>query len=462
MTKDWFSGIDWDTHPLYIAIAAAIGEAVDSGMLGEGDALPPQRELASRLGIAIGTVTRAYAEAERSGLVVAAGRRGTCIAGAELRSRRLSGGFALRPAGLIDLGVNSPSPEDDPDPGAALSAIAKDLDRKHLLRYAPPAGLRRHREAITAFLAGQGMNVGPERIVLTQGGQHAISVVFSSVLRPGDHIAMETFVFPGARAAAEARGLVLHPLPMDGEGLSARALDALCAKERISALYCVPSIQNPTAVSMSSARKSEIAAIARKRDFVVIEDEIHRPFLRKPAPAFASIVPERSFLLVSASKCVCGGLRVGGIAAPPDLVDSLADGVFTSMWSTSPLVFEVFSIWLEDGTVERVIERRKASNTARRKIFDSVFGHRAPAPPIGSEASPFIWLPLPRGLGRAAFVESARVEGVAVTASDVFAVGSAPPPEAVRISLSGAAGEEQLEFALGRLQRILTSGAIRP
>jgi DNA-binding transcriptional MocR family regulator len=461
MTINWLSSIDWDTPPLYVAIAAAIGRAVDSGELREGDELPPQRELAAKLGIAIGTVTRAYAEAERSGFIVANGRRGTRIAGVEGRSRRLSGGLGLRPAGLIDLGVNYPSPEEDPDPAPVLLAIAKNLDRRYLLRYAQSAGLQRHREVFAAFLASQGIQVGPERLVLTHGGQHAISVVFSAVLRAGDHVAVEELAFPGAKAAADTRGLVLHPLPIDDEGISAKALGTLCSKRRISALYCVPSIQNPTAITMSSARKAEIAAIARERDFVVIEDEIHRPFASEPGSAFASIIPERAFLLASASKCVCGGLRVGAIVSPSDAVDILANGILSSMWSTSPLAFEVFSLWLEDGTVDRVVERRKASNIARRRIVEAVLGPFAPSRPAGSEASPFIWLPLPPGFDRAAFVESARAEGVAITASDAFTVGSSPPPEAVRISVSGADDEGQLEFALGRLQRILASGPAR-
>ena len=51
--------------------------AVISGELPEGSRLPPIRQLAGDLGLAPGTVARAYRELEIDGVVVSRGRRGT-------------------------------------------------------------------------------------------------------------------------------------------------------------------------------------------------------------------------------------------------------------------------------------------------------------------------------------------------------------------------------------------------
>ena len=438
---------------MYLAIAAAIDRAMDEGSLREGEGLPPHRELAERLGVALGTVTRAYAEAARVGLVRARGRRGTSVSSRDRRGSSAVASLGRRSEGLIDLGVNYPSPEDDPDPAQALQTAAKSLDRRKLLRYAPPEGLPRHRAAFAAFLARTGVSVAPEQLVLCAGGQHAISLVFSSQLHPGDTLAIEALSFPGAIAAARSRNLRLLPVPFDGEGPSLGALDRACAATRVAAFYCIPSIQNPTAGSMSEQRKKELAALARKRDFVIIEDEIHRPFLQSPGSSFVGLAPERSFLLASTSKCVAGGLRTGAVVAPESSVDGLAEAVLDSMWCVSPLNFELLSLWLEDGTVDRVIERRRASGRERRDMADRILAGHVRRAPTGTESAPFLWLEL-LSIPRADFVKKAAEEGVAISPSDMFAVDSIPP-EAVRISLSGAASSEKLEVALSRLARIM-------
>src|SRR5688572_23624206 len=65
----------------YMDILNHLITAVEEGSLLPGDRLPPQRSLADKLNVAVGTVTRAYAEAERRGIVMAEVGRGTFVAG---------------------------------------------------------------------------------------------------------------------------------------------------------------------------------------------------------------------------------------------------------------------------------------------------------------------------------------------------------------------------------------------
>ncbi len=67
------------TGPLYLVIADAIGQAITRRELLAGDRLPPQRQVAEALGIDLTTVTRAYAEAHRRGLLDAKVGRGTFV-----------------------------------------------------------------------------------------------------------------------------------------------------------------------------------------------------------------------------------------------------------------------------------------------------------------------------------------------------------------------------------------------
>jgi len=66
--------------PPYEQIRLGLAFMVASGELGPGTQLPPVRQLAGDLGLAPGTVARAYRELEEAGLAVARGRRGTFVA----------------------------------------------------------------------------------------------------------------------------------------------------------------------------------------------------------------------------------------------------------------------------------------------------------------------------------------------------------------------------------------------
>src|SRR5262249_38161935 len=77
----WSPSIPEQADPKYIALVEALANDIKSGRLNPGDQLPTHRELANRLGIALGTVSRAYAAAESRGLVSGEVGRGTFVRG---------------------------------------------------------------------------------------------------------------------------------------------------------------------------------------------------------------------------------------------------------------------------------------------------------------------------------------------------------------------------------------------
>ena len=63
--------------PPYEQIRSQIASMIASGVLSDGTRLPPIRQLADDLGLAGGTVARAYRELEDQGSIVTRGRHGT-------------------------------------------------------------------------------------------------------------------------------------------------------------------------------------------------------------------------------------------------------------------------------------------------------------------------------------------------------------------------------------------------
>src|SRR5580704_8592382 len=101
----WRPEIIAGSQPVYSRIVEALERDVATGRLAAGARLPPHRELAFTLGVGVGTVTRAYGEAERRGLITGHVGRGSFI-----RSREAVEGFsdAATPDGVIDLARNMP------------------------------------------------------------------------------------------------------------------------------------------------------------------------------------------------------------------------------------------------------------------------------------------------------------------------------------------------------------------
>ncbi|PTS87627.1 aminotransferase class I/II-fold pyridoxal phosphate-dependent enzyme, partial [Caulobacter sp. HMWF009] len=185
--------------PIYERLVEALRADIASGALGAGERLPPQRDLAHRLGLGLGTVTRAYVEAEKAGLVEAHVGRGSYV----------RGGGALRSgsdeAGPVNLAQNiAPSGPAQARLAEALNRLRRRGDLSEALGYAPAAGFERQRQAGAAWLARAGGLATADwtRMICTAGAQQALALAFEAVARPGDAILCEASTFHGARALA--------------------------------------------------------------------------------------------------------------------------------------------------------------------------------------------------------------------------------------------------------------------
>jgi DNA-binding transcriptional MocR family regulator len=448
MVTIWEPEISEHSGPRYRAIADAVAEDLANGRLKPGARLPTHRALAERLGVTVGTVSRAYAEAARMGLVTGEIGRGTFVRQPTDRYIPL-GGAVAQDAGLVDLSVNHPPiPEKEARRGAlqaTLTALAARGDLGRLMAYPPDGGNMAHREAGAEWIRRSGLDAQPENVLVCSGSQHAVATVLATILEPGDLVLTEALTYPGMKAVANLLHLRLKGLAMDEQGLLPDAFEAACRTAKPRALYCVPTIQNPTASVMTPERRARIAMIARRHGVAVVEDDIHALLTEDPPPPLSAFAPELSYSITSTSKVLTPGLRIGFLLAPPGMVERLAAGIRAITWAAAPLMAEIASAWIRDGTADLILDDRRREAAARQTLARKVLaGADYCAHPRGY----FIWLKLPDPWRSESFTAQLRTRGALVTPAEAFVVGRGTMPHAVRVCLGAVASRATLERAL--------------
>jgi DNA-binding transcriptional MocR family regulator len=453
---NWSPRLGSADEPKYLALVEALYRDVEDGRLPPGTRLPTQRQLASQLGIAIGTVSRAYTVAEERGLVRGEVGRGTFVRRDE-PGHRESADEGSEPE-LIDLSRGRlVRPGDDPSLGRTLKLLSQRRDLHQLLDiYQPPNGMSRHRRAGAAWLRRVGLEADPDRVVITSGAQHGAAVVLSSVARPGDLILTEAVTYSGITALARLLQLRVQGLAMDREGLRPDALDAACRSSSPRALFCMSTLQNPTGRTMPLARRRELAEIIERHALCVLEDDVNGFLPREPIPPIAALAPNHTFYITGTSKSLAPGLRIGYVVPPGLELQRVSATMQATTWFTAPLMAEIVTQWIESGEADAMTAWKRAETEARFALAREILG---PWLPEAGPTSFHLWLTLPEPWRAESFVSQARARGVVVNSPDEFLVGRETAPHAVRVCLGAGISRNRLEEGLQRLAQLLRTPA---
>jgi DNA-binding transcriptional MocR family regulator len=446
-------------QPLYKRLADAIAERIERGKLGAGERLPPQREIARALGINVTTVTRAFLALQQRGLVEARPGRGTTVV---VGKNEETGDFKSAPSdesGLIDLSVNRPPTTGYLDAlRALLPRLPKDRRYAALQDYHPPEGPAWARETVAQWFASVAGGGDAARVILTDGAQHGLACVLAAIAERGDVVIADSVTYQGISALCRSLGLELRGLPMDREGMRPEDFENACVQWRPKAVFLVPSLHNPTTITLGEARRIALVAVARRHNVIIIEDDVYRPLLEESLPSLASLEPELTFHISALSKCVAPGLRLGFVIGPRALMGNVAAALRIDCWSVSPLTALIGTLLLESGSAARIIDAQREELRKRHTLLRNAMGSlELDSHPTSTHA----WLRLPEPWRGAAFARACRQRGVGVLPADAFAIGREPVPHAVRLNIGAARSHADLNRALTVMIELAGSGHLQ-
>ena len=429
--------------PRYKSLVDELARKIRAGKLAPGTRLPTHRELATEHGMALATATKVYTELIQMGLISGETGRGTFVR--DLSSPPGDGQtlIPLRP-GMIDLGFNYPaSPNHAGILREALRHIAGAGDTGALMLAQPTAGRARERRLVAKYLHGRGVSAAPEQLLLLGGAQQGLTLTVMSLLRAGDVVAADELTYPGFIALAKIHGLELLPIPWTEAGPDLEALGQLMRLRPVKAIFCMPTLQNPTGWVMPLAERKKLVELAKRHDTWIIEDGTYAFLVARAPPPVHALARERTIYVSGLSKSVGGGVRFGFVVAPTQLYAGFEKALRALVWSSPTLIAALVGTWLEDGTILALEAEKRADARRRYQLAMKALDRLALT---GHPGSYFVWIKLPADVRADLLAAALAAKNVLVATSESFAVGHVHP-HAIRLSLA-AESPERIKIAL--------------
>ncbi|MEU8947496.1 PLP-dependent aminotransferase family protein [Streptomyces sp. NPDC048489] len=458
-----------------------------------GGKLPSSRALVERFRVSPVTVSRALAQLSAEGLVVTRPGAGafrarprtpaapagdtswqevalSADAATELVPRTVDASgvlatLAAPPAGVVEFsgGYLHPSLQPERAMGAALSRAGR---RPGAWSRPPVEGLAELREW---FARGIGGAITAAEVLVTAGGQSALTTTLRALAPPGAPVLVESPTYPGMLAIARAAGLRPVPVPVDPDGVKPDLLADAFSATGARVFVCQPLFQNPTGAVLAPERRGAVLRIAREAGAFVVEDDFVRRLVHEdagPLPRpLAADDPDGVVVHVgSLTKATSPSFRVGVLAARGPVLERLrAIQVVETFFVPRPLQEAALEL-VGSPAWPRHLRSVSAELRNRRDTMTAELRLRLPelALPHVPYGGYHLWLRLPEGTDESALAATALRAGVAVTSGRPY-FSAEPPAAHLRLSFAAVAGTEEITEGVRRLRaardETLTTGS---
>lgn len=436
----------------YKMLVQAIIADIEGGVLVEGTRLPPQRELAQTVGISVQTVANAYKELEQHGLIRCEVGRGSYVA------RRLTekvAAYILDRAerSLVDFSIARIVHTEEHEQAwcRTCAGLAAQPSQPWMRECRPIAGFEHHRAAAMQWLSSLGVPASSDSVLITNGASHALFIALASLVSPGDVVLSEDLTDHGVIGSAQVLGFTLKGLDTDEYGIQPDHFEDLCANEQIRALVCTPNLNNPTVALMPDSRRRAIARIADRYRVHVIEDDVFGPLLAQRPPPIVSHLPELGFHCTSFTKSVLTGLRIGYLSLPKRHALRAESILRVSCWMATPLLAEVATRWVADGTASRLVALQRERLALRNSMVMDLLGSHVRG---HHPASLSTWLGVPDHWQVDSLVQQLRQRHIAVTSPDPFVVPGCASPRAIRLCIGAEGSDVRVNASLATIASV--------
>ena len=399
------------TQSLTEQLATRFAERIRNRLMAPGARLPSVRQCALQHDVSPSTVVAAYDQLLAQGLVEARKNRGFFVReltperadhatqaagepgppGAAAAHWNTAHWMAMRGPGRDAPPVNATALirgmfhkiSNKPQPGMGVfppdwlestfmpAAVRKVTGTRALqdfsLQYGEPLGDGGLRRVLAKKLASLNVLTAPEHIITTVGATHALDIVSRTLLRAGDPVMVEEPGWAVEFARLSALGMHILPVPRRADGPDLEVMAKYCEAHKPKLYVSVSVFHNPTGYCLSPGSAHRVLQLANQHDFHIVEDDTYSHIAPEHATRLSALDGLQRTIYVSGfAKILAPNWRIGFLAAPPALVESLLDTKLLATLTTPALLEKALALCIEQGQLRRHAERIRTRLDAAR------------------------------------------------------------------------------------------------
>lgn len=384
--------------PVYLQIANAFAREIRNGLIKPGIKLPGERSLAGMVGVHRNTIAAVYDELNIQGYIEILPKKGAFISERipQIKPKIIQPGnrhikypeacgysvpgmhslptHPVNRKGLLEF--DDGLPDERIAPLQELTRTYRSLfQRGSRLQfgYSEPEGNHNLREVISGYLnETRGLQTSYENVFITRGSQMGIFLVAMMLLQKGDIVLVGETSYPAADATFRHAGARLERIKIDHLGIDTDAIEAMCKKRKIRAVYVTPHHHYPTTTTLSACRRMNLLQLAERYGFVIIEDDYDYDFHYKSSPILPLASADNKGMVInigSFSKNFSPALRVGYLVAPKNVIATLAQLRFIIDRQGDYLLEQAIAELMKEGTIKRYLRKNLHIYQERRDFL---------------------------------------------------------------------------------------------
>lgn len=459
--RELLGELTFDGHA-YRELTDRIRLLILDGRLLHGTRLPSERELTVALGLSRTTVARVYAELRDNGLLESRRGSGSVIRVPYVASS--TSALVAHDTGDTAVSLTYAASAAPAGIGRAFEAAMHGLPALLTTTGYLPDGLPVLRERIAEHYAARGLPTTADQIIVTSGAMGALSLIARTLLTRGDRVIVESPGYPHGFDTLKAAGGRLSPLPVGETPWDEQSLRAVLRSGPHRAAYLIPDFHNPTGALMTGAERGRIATLLRRARVTPVIDEtmsgVNLDGVPMPLP-FAAY-DDSAVTVGSAAKTFWGGLRIGWIRAPRELVTPFIQARMSSDLGSAAFEQLVVAEILadpDDIVADGLDTLRRQRAHLRAAIVRELPEFELPV----SSGGMSLWVTLPRRISTALVAEAARHELILTPGPRFFASHEAAGEQYLRLPYTHTTGvlDEAAERLKAAYEQKMTRGRPR-
>ena len=363
-------------------------------------------------------------------------------------------------------------PNPDTFPTQLIKGIVDDVldkDGAQALQYGITEGFAPLREAVSDRMRKKGIDVTMDNILIVSGSQQVIDLMGKIFIDPKDTIVVTAPTYLTALTGWTVSQASFESIPIDSNNMRMDIFE-----ERMKQLakranppeivYALPNFQNPSGTTMPEKNRRKLVDLASEYDFIILEDDPYGElrYVGEHVPPIKKFDDEGRVVYMSTfSKILAPGLRVGWVAADPEILKKLIIAKQSTDVCTNVLAQRIAHEYIVRGHIDPQIEKIKKLYSRKMSLMLNAMDEYMPEGLqwVKPEGGMFLWVTLPERIDAADLLTMALKKRVAFVTGRAFYANPKEGQNTLRLNFTHPT-DEKITEGMRRLGSVVNQAIV--